>query len=273
LKILKVILAACFFAVLAKAQVIPIVEMRIGGLLGGIENGKFLDAKTTAVKLAAEQKYKLYLANGKFENLLIKKPSPNPDMCEDFFSLEAIELKDEEKRATKGGVAIGEGFNWNPLPRPLKMLGLNNAADKKIMRDFLRTQKMNVPVARLNQAIRADLDGDGQEEIILSETRAFSGEESQRPKNGYDEYSFVLIRKITGGKPKNILVAGEFIPGNGFEFPVSNYTVSAIADLNGDGKMEIVLHSQYELGNETKVFEMVGSNAVEVKTLSVECGG
>jgi hypothetical protein len=48
--------------------------------------------------------------------------------------------------------------------------------------------------------------------------------------------------------------------------------MSAIADLNGDGKMELVHHGAYYEGSYTAVYQIVGSKAVEVKILGAGCG-
>jgi hypothetical protein len=253
----------------AQTKVVPIIDMKVGGLIGGVENGRFLDAKTTVEKLSAEQNYMLYPLGRKSENLLLKKPTASSEICDDFFSLDTGE--DFEAMHNKGGVALGEGFRWNPQPRAVTSIPLNNAANKKIMQDLLRTKGITLPVLKLEQAYRSDLDGDGREEVILTATRVIRNAE-ERPRRKMDAYSVVLVRKIVNGKPQNIILDSEFVPKSDAFYDGYTYEVSAIADLNGDGKMEIVLHGEYSEGSHTAVFEVNGRKATAIESLHAGCG-
>jgi hypothetical protein len=271
-KILTTILFVILLSAATNAQtkVVPIVDMKIGGLLGGVENGRFLDSKTTAEKLAAEQNYTLYLPGGKSENMMLKRPTASQDVCDDFYSLE-YEGADGETRHKKGGVALGDGFRWNPQPRAVKSIAVTNAAYKKIMNDFLRTKRIRTPIAKLDQAFSVDLDGDGREEVILAATRALRTFEVGRNRP-YDAYSVVLIRKIVNGKPQNIVMDGEFYPKMNVFYDGYTYEVSSVADLNGDGKMEILLHGEYYEGSNTSVFELNGVKLSNIESLNAGCG-
>lgn len=67
-----------------------------------------------------------------------------------------------------------------------------------------------------------------------------------------------------------MVIAGEFIK-EAVEFGALNeYGISAIADLNGDGVMEIVTKSYYYEGNASSVYELAGDELREV--LSTGCG-
>ena len=67
-----------------------------------------------------------------------------------------------------------------------------------------------------------------------------------------------------------MLLAGEVYPrAKVFNAP-NAYTLAGIYDLNGDGKMEIVLRSNYYEGGSTSIFEVQGATAKEV--VSSGCG-
>lgn len=269
--ILVLFLLVLSASVIAQSRVVPIGEMKVGGLLGGVENGKFIDAKTTVQKLSAEQNYTLFMLDGTTESWSMKKPNNSLELCEDFFPL-GFDDGVYTQRFEKGGVVFGEGYNWKPLPREVKSIGLKNPTYLKIVNDFLRTKGITHNNTELKQAFRIDLEGDGQEEVILAANRIWAMPEQPRPKKPFDEYSFVLLRKIVGGKPQNFLISGRFFPKSRYEYDDNDYTVSALADLNGDGKMEIVVYGQYYEGNSAHVFQMTGNKAVEVITLNVGCG-
>ena len=83
-----------------------------------------------------------------------------------------------------------------------------------------------------------------------------------------------MLRKIVKGKPQNILLDGEFFTAkllrSGEFAPPSVRDITAIADFNGDGKMEFVLSVfGYEYNSNT-IFEM--KNGKPVKVLESECG-
>jgi hypothetical protein len=250
---------------LAQQKVVPIVEMKVGGLLGGVENGKFIDAKTTAARLKGDENYTLYLFNGKNENgLKLKKPENSQDVCDDFYYVES-----DEESHKKGGVALGAGYRWNPVIRASQSINLDDATYKKAVADVLRTKGITKTTIKLTQAVRVDLEGDGQEEVLISATR-YSGDIASQAKRG--DYSFVMLRKIVGGKAQNILIGGDFVNKNVDFGAPSTYEISAIADLNGDGKMEVIIHSAYYEGSYSSAYEIKGNKLTEIKALAAGCG-
>jgi uncharacterized protein (DUF2141 family) len=253
------------FSVPAQTKVVPILEMNVRGLLGGVENGKWLNAAETAAKLKGGVNYTLYGIEGVNEGetkITIKDPAKD-DPCDDFYFFEM-----EDEAVT--GVALGDGYRWDPMPRAPKAIDLNSAAYKKIVADVLRTKKITKTTIKLTQAVRIDLEGDGKEEVLITATFFDSGNIMPSAKRG--NYSFVMIRRIVGKAVQNTVVDGEFYTKN-VEFGAPNeYKISAIADLNGDGKMEIIMHSAYYEGSSSWVYEMKNGKATEVKALSIGCG-
>lgn len=253
----------------AQNVVVPIIDVKIGGLLGGVKNGKYLNAETTIKSMKAQENYTLYFFDGTIARLLkVKKPAP---FCPDgFYNLDFSDR--EESFFDKGGTALGDGFKWNPMPRKTSQISLENAEYKKVIGDFLRTKGISNPVVKLTQAVRIDLEGDGQEEVLLTATH-FAPYTEKDGKKSFDEYSVVILRKIIDGKPQTIALTSEIALNNRYDFDGYILTVSSILDLNGNGKMEIVIVLNGDESNGAKVFEMIGSKAVDVKALSVENGG
>ena len=169
-------------------------------------------------------------------------------------------------------LAIGANAKWNPLPRVPKKLDQTNKTYQKIALDFLRTKGMKTTNVKLERVVSIDLEGDGTDKIFIEATnyKNKNGEIGGTARAG--NYSFVLMRKIVSGKPKNSLVEGEFNPKKPkIEDYVSEFDLSAFADLNGDGKMELILKSLYSYGGQsTEIYELE-KNTLN-KVLSVECG-
>ncbi len=124
----------------------------------------------------------------------------------------------------------------------------------------------------LKKVIKVDLEGDGADEIFIEAT--YSKNQNRDRKNWVNagDYSFVLMRKLINGKPQDILIDGDFYPKvPAQEDYVSYYELTAIADLNGDGKMEIAIGGLYTYGGEsTEIYEI--SNDKFTSVISSECG-
>ncbi len=168
---------------------------------------------------------------------------------------------------------------WNPVPRAIQKLPLNNATYQKLMADELKKRKVNAPVV-MTQLLKTDLDNDKTFEVILV---------AQRPKTKFDErrwliptygsavgdYSLSLVRKITPSGVKTFVLDERIITrlfdGTTDEQPtVLTQYVTAIADIDGDGKMEIFLDDYVHEGTGVKIYGWNGQKFV--KKLEWGCG-
>ena len=68
------------------------------------------------------------------------------------------------------------------------------------------------------------------------------------------------------------MLEGEFVLKKVvFGAPTENH-ISVIADLNGDGKMEIVLYGFYYEGDMSGAWEMKNGRPVKIKEFEIGCG-
>lgn len=259
--ITTILLTIFSLTISAQNSVVPILDLNVGGLLGGVKNGKFIDAKTAFKDLKANSEYRIFdLATGMSQdNLLITVSAPDAP-CEDFYWV-STELE------TKSGNAIGTGANWKILPREVKQISLTDKTYLGIVGGILKAKGLTKSNARIEQAVRVDLDGDGTEEVLISAS-SYPGNPQPSAKSG--DYSFVLLRKIVGGKAQNIMIAEEYIKKNVDFGAPSKFAISSVGDLNGDGKMEIVVFGAYYEGSGATVFEMKGNKLTKV--LDQACG-
>jgi len=264
MKRMFIFLAVILFPVLfvnAQSKIVPIIDLKVGGLLGGVQNGQYLDAKTAFEMLKGEENYSLFGINGKVGELTATVESPDVP-CEDFYYAKT-ELD------VKQGIGIGTGSEWNVVPRLPKAISLTDKTYLKIVSDILRLKGLPKAKARIEQAVRVDLDGDGVDEVLLT---AGSYKGNIQPRAEANNYSFVLLRKIVAGKVKNIMISEEYVKKY-IEFGAPNrFEISAIADLNGDNEMEIVVYGEYYEGSGASVYEIKGGKAVEIKLLGTGCG-
>ena len=256
------ILSAVIFAqtVAAQTKVVPIIEVQTGGLLGGVENGRYLDAKTTFGRLNGEGKYSLYGIGGRTGEMTATIEAPDEPCDEFYFAKSRLE--------GQKGIALGAARNWNPVPRTPKTVNLNNKTYLDVVTAILRRQGLSNAKAKIEQAVKVDLDGDGTEEVVLTAS-SYGGKIAPNAKAG--DYSLLLVRKIVAGKVKNIMIAEEYVKKNVDFGAPSRFEISAIADLNGDGKMEIVQYGEYYEGSGARVYEIT-DKLVEIKELQTACG-
>lgn len=127
------------------------------------------------------------------------------------------------------GVAISAG--WEITPRPVTQ-GEAHPDLEAIAADLLRRAGYETESARLVQIIDADLDDDGALETIVV------AEDTEPGYSVSDVYSIVFV--VTPIAVDPIVVESSVIPADQEGFPAS-FRVGAVADLNGDGNMEIVL--------------------------------
>ncbi len=80
------------------------------------------------------------------------------------------------------------------------------------------------------------------------------------------------MRRVVDGNVQTKLVAGEVYakPDESVAPPANVYNLAAVLDLNGDGKLEVIVHSFYYEGGLTTIYRCE-PNKVEA-ALSVECG-
>jgi hypothetical protein len=146
------------------------------------------------------------------------------------------------------------------------------------VRDFLKTKGIEQPKVKIDSILRIDLDGDGEDEVLISATNYFSKKDRVPMRSPAGSYSMVLLRRVVAGKAETQLVEGEFYPKayptptrDDASFNAPNaYKLIAVLDLDGDGKMEVVVASNYYEGGETTIYRC---DPKKVETLlSVACG-
>ncbi len=249
--------------VFSQGPIIPIAELKFRGLMGGVQNGKWIAPTKMRSGIKPETEFVLVGWNGVEEGgVTLGTKTEQEDICQDFTRFK-FDLEQDH------GVAIGSTLKWNPVPRIPKPIALNNAAYKTVVTNFLRKKGIARPVARIKEAYRVDLEGDGVEEVILSATYYKNGLSSSA---AVGDYSFVIVRKSVGKAVTDHLLEGDFILKKvTFGAPTENH-ISAIADLNGDGKMEIVLYGFYYEGDFAGAFEMKNGKPVKIKEFEIGCG-
>jgi len=196
------------------------------------------------------------------------KPKPSEeDVCSDVLTVSVSPKPD------KGAIALAAP--WNALPRKPQVIDPTQRVYLDAVRDFLKTKGLEQPKVKIESILRVDLDGDGEDEVLLSATNYFDKENRVPTRSPAGSYSMVLLRRVVAGKVETQLVEGEFHPkayvrkGDSFDAP-NAYRVIATLDLDGDGKMEVVVGSNYYEGEAVTIYRC-DPKKIEA-LLSVSCG-
>ena len=249
------------------ADLHPIVEVQSGYLFGAMSDGKWIKADETAKLIGDETTYRVYGLTQALGEAKGGKPKAVEDICTDTLSV-SLSPKPE-----KGEIALAAP--WDALPRKPQVTDPTQKTYVDAVREFLRTKEIDQPKVKIDNILRVDLDGDGEEEVLISATNYFDKENRVPMRSPAGSYSMVLLRRVVAGKVETQLVDGEFYPkayvSNDASFNAPNaYTVIAVLDLDGDGKMEVVVASSYYEGEATTIYRC-GPKKVEA-VLSVACG-
>jgi FG-GAP repeat len=257
-------------AAVSAAELHPIIEIDTGYFFGGSENGKWIKAEQAAKSVRNKTTYQVYSLTKQVGQITAGQPKSVEEPCPDTLM---VSLSSKPK----DGV-IGLAATWNALPRKPRMADTTQQVYIDVVRDFLKTNGIEQPQVKIDNIIRVDLDGDGEEEVLISATNYFSKDNRVPMRSPAGSYSMVLLRRQVAGKVETQLVEGEFYP-KAYPTPTEDdasfnapnaYKVISVLDLDGDGKMEIVVGSNYYEGEMMTIYQCDPNKAEAV--LSVGCG-
>ena len=244
------------------------MDFGTGCLLGGAQDKKFLLHNEAVAKIKGGESYKIYSLRGRLGRATGGLPESIGVPCEDTMSITTRPSYAERD-------VIGLGGNWAGMPRVPVALNPNNATYKAAVSDLLKARGLSNPNVSIDQIYRIDLEGDGVNEVVISASR-FSDEvepvalEGPSPDAAAGDYSILFVRKVVRNRVQTIVLAENVYPQAAEFIAPNQYTIRGIVDINGDGRMEVLMYGQYYEGHWTSVFDIKGTQFKEV--LSCGCG-
>lgn len=231
-------------------------------LLGTSEDGKWTPVEKIKNTVKGGETYRFYNLTKAVGTAKGGKPESAGEPCPDMFTV-PFKTKPEED-------VVGVAGDWNALPRVPQKAATTQPVYQQAVADFLTAKGLKKPKVRISQILRIDLDGDGEEEVLISATNYDTKDDEVPAGAGPGHYSCVILRRVVEGKVQTQLLTGEFYTKKeNFSAPY-RHVVRAILDLDGDGKMEVVIHSAYYEGDSNTVFRCTGKKPEQL--LSIGCG-
>jgi hypothetical protein len=167
---------------------------------------------------------------------------------------------------------IGVSGTWDLFPQAVEVMATENQIYKDITRDLVAQFGLDDPDPQLLQVLRVDLEGDGVDEVLVVAERLQGGGLAGAQAG---DYSIVYLRKVIGNEVQQLVLhhsALQNLAPDAFGY-LEAFRVPTVADLDGDGQMEIVTQGFYYEGSWTEMWEYVENGQGEaVVTLSVGCG-
>jgi hypothetical protein len=232
-----------------------IVEVKEGCVIGGVQDHRWVAAEKVEKLVKAPLTLELYtIANHETLTFVSEE-----EECH-------LGWKAQSGAELNGGVAI-QSPNWNPMPRKPRAIDTHDPAYLNVVRAILLSAGLKKPEVNITEGYKIDLDGDGQDESIIVAGHAQHGV-SELSGVGREvaagDYALVLIRKIVKGQVQTIFVVKDIRRGANTGGLLRGYHISSIADLNGDGRMEIALYSAYYEGSSSDIFDLNGTKLTAV---------
>lgn len=160
------------------------------------------------------------------------------------------------------GVAISAP--WTLTPHLVESVA-DDGTYAEFASQLLSERGLEVADPVITQLLRVDLEGDGLNEVIVVSEEITGG---MLPAVG--DYSIIFMRKVVQGDVETAVLA-ESIVLDEETFPES-FRVGSVADMSGDGKMEIIVSSAYFEGLAVEVFEYVNDDLGPVTQIATGCG-
>lgn len=138
-------------------------------------------------------------------------------------------------------------------------------------RPLLAARGLDVANPVIKQVVRFDLDGDGVNEVVAV-AEEVTGNAGIYAEEG--NYSLVFMRKVVDEEVQTAILGESIVTdlAEGETPFILTHAVAAVADLSGDGKMEIVLNDVYYEGEGWTVWEYVNDDLGPVLQIGSGCG-
>ena len=160
------------------------------------------------------------------------------------------------------------GTSWPLKPRPVAVTSTAPDAYQALGEAAFADEPVDATQGSIEQLVVADLDGDGDDEALVS--FEFVQPVAGRPGVPGDLAALLVIDATTRAADTVLLSSVDQDAGDESFALIERYRVLDVADLNGDGRMEVLVHAWYYEGAAVIVYTYDGNQLTRV--LANGCG-
>ena len=242
----------------------PLEHLGSRGLLGGAAGGAWVPGARVA-RAAERATYRLYSLAGPVGEAKATGLRGGDGPCSD---LQLVALPDP----TPASATVALAAPWNAVPRPVRAEPTSSKVYLEAARQLLEEKGTRGARPSIQQLLRADLDGDGKDEVLMV---AANLGKADGGATGRREHPFVALRRLVGDAVRTDVIAGSFTHGGEDASAACEYVVAGILDANGDGRMELLLEERCPAQDafSVQLYELLPGGPRRVDAVQCGCGG
>ncbi|MEA1902779.1 MAG: hypothetical protein U9N56_04560 [Actinomycetota bacterium] len=190
---------------------------------------------------------------------------PQTLVCEPLDNIGVVLESDQLLGQWPGPYGVAISAPWDIHPHLFESFD-DDGTYSAIAAGLLADRGLNVADPVIKQLFRTDLEGDGTNEVLVV---------AEEIRGGYlaetGDYSILFMRKVIEGEVATAVLGDTVITDPEGSFIVG-FSIGAVADLSGDGRMEIVVSAAYFEGLAVEVWEYVDDDIGPFRYLEAGCG-
>ena len=222
------------------------------GMLGWWDGGQWVQAKEgESTPFTPGETYTLVELDGSSSSARATALRDQEEFC----GTPQVDFSPSFPEPTTGGVddldPIAVHGVGDVQPRRATLLDTGTAVYRDAAREVLAGLGIHDDEPELAQVVRADLSGDGTDEVLVVAERLADPATAQGEPG---DYSVLFLRQVVDGEVRTTVLDHFYKePAEEPSIYILVHRISGIVDLNGDGVLEVVTEEQYYEGSSTAV--------------------
>ena len=190
---------------------------------------------------------------------------PQVSVCEPL-ELIGIELEDPDLLGGyPGPYGVAISAPWALQPYVFEAIA-DDGTYAGFASELLSARGMDVEEPTIKQLFRTDLEGDGVNEVMVVAEAVTQGLLLEP-----GDYSIAFMRKVVDGDVQTVILEETLVFDEGDRF-AGAHAFGGAADLNDDGRMELIVDSAFFEGFNVAIWEYVNDDLGAVQVLQTGCG-
>lgn len=232
------------------------------GAIGWWDGSTWLDAaKEGELPVVGGEDYQTIVG----DRLGITTGGPQTIVCETLGLLGVRLAEPDLLGGWPGPVGVAISAPWELQPH-LYEEASDDGTYASFAAPLLSSRGLDVDDPVIKQVVRTDLEGDGVNEVLAVAEDVTAGLIMEP-----GAYSILFMRKVVDGEVETVVLEETIVLSEEDQWSGA-HSVGTVADLNDDGKMEIVTGTAYFEGFDVGVWEYVDDDSGAVQQLLMGCG-